>query len=62
MVGDLSGGTMSGLEAILLGAMLAYTPSIVVLAASLWNVPELDEEPRIPSQSPAESSTIGYSG
>jgi hypothetical protein len=53
---------MSGLEAILLGAMLAYTPSIVVLAASLWNVPELDEEPYIPSKSPADSSNVGYSG
>jgi hypothetical protein len=36
---------MSALEAILLGAMLAYPPSIVVLAASLWNIPELEEEP-----------------
>ncbi len=32
---------MSALEAILLGAMLAYAPSIVVLAASLWSIPEL---------------------
>jgi hypothetical protein len=50
---------MSGLEAILLGAMLAYTPSIVVLAASLWNVPELDEEPYIPSEPITDSSNVG---
>jgi hypothetical protein len=23
--------------------MLAYTPAIVVLAAALWNIPELDD-------------------
>jgi len=33
---------MSTLEAILLGAMLAYTPAIIVLAASVWNIPELE--------------------
>jgi hypothetical protein len=42
---------MSSLEAVLLGAMLAYTPSMVVLATSLWNVPELDEDP-VPHPSP----------
>ncbi len=52
---------MSGLEAILLGAMLAYTPSIVVLAASLWNVPEQDEDPCIPSRSMPDSSNVGCS-
>ena len=39
----LPAGIMSTLEAILLGAMLAYTPAILVLAASLWNIPELEE-------------------
>jgi hypothetical protein len=34
---------MSTLEAILLGAMLAYTPAIVILAAALWNIPELED-------------------
>jgi hypothetical protein len=53
---------MSGLEAILLGAMLAYTPSIVILAASLWNIPELDEEPYIPSKPTPDSSSVGYGG
>jgi hypothetical protein len=33
---------MTTLQAIAFGAMLAWTPSLVVLAASLWNVPELD--------------------
>jgi hypothetical protein len=32
---------MNTLEAILFGAMLAYTPAVIVLAASLWNIPEL---------------------
>jgi hypothetical protein len=40
---ELPGGIMSTLEAILLGAMLAYTPAIIVLAASLWNIPELEK-------------------
>jgi hypothetical protein len=34
---------MSTLEAILSGAMLAYTPALIVLAASLWNIPELED-------------------
>lgn len=33
---------MSTLQTIALGAMLAWTPSLIVLAASLWDVPELD--------------------
>lgn len=52
---------MSGLEAVFLGAMLAYTPSIVVLAASLWNVPELEDEPCLPSTSMPDSSNVGCS-
>jgi hypothetical protein len=50
---------MSALEAILLGAMLAYTPSVVVLAASLWNIPELEEEP---SRSMPDPSNCGCGG
>ncbi len=34
---------MTTLQAILLGAMLAWTPSLVVLALVLRNVPELEE-------------------
>jgi hypothetical protein len=33
---------MTTLEAIALGAMVAWTPSLVVLAVSLWDVPELE--------------------
>lgn len=33
---------MTTLQAIAFGAMLAWTPSLVVLAASLWDAPELD--------------------
>jgi hypothetical protein len=33
---------MTTLEAVALGAMLAWTPSLVILAASLWDVPELE--------------------
>jgi hypothetical protein len=34
---------MTTLQAILFGAMLAWTPSVVVLAFLLRNVPELEE-------------------
>ena len=33
---------MTTLQAIALGAMLAWTPSLIILAAALWHVPELD--------------------
>jgi hypothetical protein len=33
---------MTTLQAIALGAMLAWTPSLVILAISLWDVRELD--------------------
>jgi hypothetical protein len=33
--------TMTTLQAIALGAMLAWTPSLIILAVSLWDVPEL---------------------
>lgn len=34
---------MTTMQAILFGAMLAWTPSLVILAVSLWDVRELDE-------------------
>jgi hypothetical protein len=34
---------MTTLEAIALGAMLAWTPASIILAASLWDVPEIEE-------------------
>jgi hypothetical protein len=33
---------MTTLEAVAFGAMLAWTPSLVILAASLWDVRELE--------------------
>jgi hypothetical protein len=33
---------MTTLEAVALGAMLAWTPSLIILAASLWDVPEFE--------------------
>jgi hypothetical protein len=33
---------MTTLQAIAFGAMLAWTPSLIVLALSLWEVPELE--------------------
>jgi len=33
---------MTTLQAMALGAMLVWTPSIVVLAAALWHIPELE--------------------
>ena len=36
------GGLMTTLEAIAFGAMLAWTPSVVILAAALWDVRELE--------------------
>ena len=32
---------MTTLEAVAFGAMLAWTPSLMILAASLWDVREL---------------------
>jgi hypothetical protein len=34
---------MTTLQAVLFGAMLAWTPSVVILAFLLCNVPELEE-------------------
>jgi hypothetical protein len=34
---------MTTLEAVAFGAMLAWTPSLIVLSASLWDVRELEE-------------------
>ena len=33
---------MTTLEAVAFGAMLAWTPSLIILAASLWDVRELE--------------------
>ena len=33
---------MTTWQAIALGAMLAWTPSLIILAVSLWDVPELE--------------------
>jgi len=33
---------MTMLQAVAFGAMLAWTPSLIILAASLWDVRELD--------------------
>ena len=32
---------MTTLQAVAFGAMLAWTPSLIILAASLWDAPEL---------------------
>jgi hypothetical protein len=34
---------MTTMQAIVFGAMLAWTPSLIILAVSLWDVRELDE-------------------
>ena len=34
---------MTTLEAVAFGAMLAWTPSLIILAASLWEVREIEE-------------------
>ena len=33
---------MTTLEAVAFGAMLAWTPSLIILAATLWGVRELE--------------------
>ena len=33
---------MTTLEAVAFGALLAWTPSLIILAASFWNVRELE--------------------
>lgn len=33
---------MTTLQAMAFGAMLVWTPSLVVLAACLWNTPEVE--------------------
>ena len=42
MRGGGSEQTMTTLQAIAFGAMLAWTPSLIVLAALLWDVPEIE--------------------
>ena len=39
---DTGEAYMTPMEAIAFGAMLAWTPSLIILAASLWDVRELD--------------------
>ena len=34
--------SMTTLQAIAFGAMLAWTPSLIILAAALWDVRELE--------------------
>ena len=34
---------MTTLQAVVFGAMLAWTPSLIILAASLWDVPKLED-------------------
>lgn len=33
---------MTTLQAVAFGAMLAWTPSLIILAVLLWDVPELE--------------------
>jgi hypothetical protein len=33
---------MTTMQAIALGAMIAWTPSLIILAVSLWDVHDLD--------------------
>jgi len=40
--GSSWGRFMTTLEAVAFGAMLAWTPSLMILAASLWDVRELE--------------------
>jgi hypothetical protein len=42
MRGGGSEQTMTTLQAIAFGAMLAWTPSLIVLAVLLWDVPEIE--------------------
>jgi hypothetical protein len=46
---ETQGGVMTTLQAMCLGAMLAWTPSLVVLAALLLREAPLDELERDPS-------------
>ena len=34
---------MTTLQAVAFGAMLAWTPSLIILAASVWDVPEFKD-------------------
>jgi len=46
---EIQGGVMTTLQAICLGAMLAWTPSLVVLASLLLRETPLEELERDPS-------------
>jgi hypothetical protein len=39
---NLGEPSMTTLQAVVFGAMLAWTPSLMILAASLWDVREVD--------------------
>jgi len=41
---DNPGAIMTTMQAIAFGAMLAWTPALIIMAFLLWNVPELDEK------------------
>ena len=41
---DNPGVIMTTVQAIAFGAMLAWTPSLIVVAFLLWDVPELEED------------------
>ena len=42
MAGPDTEQNMTTLEAVALGAMIAWTPSLVFLATALWDVPEIE--------------------
>ena len=35
---------MTTVQAMIFGAMLAWTPGLIVMALSLWDVPDLEED------------------
>ncbi|MET3839109.1 hypothetical protein [Bradyrhizobium sp. OAE829] len=41
---DNPGAIMTTVQAIAFGAMLAWTPALIIMAFLLWNVPDLDEK------------------
>ncbi|MBR0798289.1 hypothetical protein JQ615_23160 [Bradyrhizobium jicamae] len=54
---------MSTVQAIALGAMLAWTPSLVILAFLLWDIPEREDD-ELPFQgrhTPSKAATALHS-
>lgn len=41
---DNPGAIMTTVQAIAFGAMLAWTPALIVMAFLLWDVPDLEED------------------